>query len=320
GFLLRKFRVPNVGCFMLKEITTKPLLYEGVNLLKKQFNSSKVFKPKNISKFVFLCGANQSLSEISERRKALIEFSNRNLSYTQFFLAEKVFATLQSEEHKGNILDVEHLISDFSDHIIIILESPSSFSELGAFSNNELRKKLIIINDIKFKDQQSFINLGPIKAIEEAIGKSRVIYYQMSPNGVYQRDAIGDTFYSLYELLKEPLKAKISSINISSCDPSKHFDKNVAMFLHDLVYISGPILHKELIEILKIIFGKEKFNKITHLLAILTAFESIERNKLGLYRSKLKTTYYEYRFDIDNIIAIFRNYTLKNYPDRIYEY
>ncbi|RNM06862.1 retron St85 family effector protein [Dickeya undicola] len=305
---------------MLKEIMTKPLLSEGVSLLKKQFHLSKVFKPKNISKFVFLCGANKSLTEISERRKALIEFSNKNLSYTQFFLAEKVFSTLKSEEHKGNILDVEHLISDFSDYIIIILESPSSFSELGAFSNNELRKKLIVINDVKFKKQQSFINLGPIKAIEEAIGKSRVIHYKMSPNGVYERDAIGDTFYSLYQLLKEPLKSKTSSIDISSCDPSKHFDKNVAMFLHDLIYISGPILHKELIEILKIIFGKKNFNKLTHLLAVLTAFDSIERNNSGLYRSKLKTTYYEYRFDIDNIIATFRNYTLKSHPSRIYEY
>lgn len=250
----------------------------------------------------------------------MIEFSKAHLEYTQFFLAEKVFSTLQSEKHTGNILDVEHLISDFSDYIVIILESPSSFSELGAFSSHELRKKLIIINDSKFKNEQSFINLGPIKAIEEAINKNRVIHYKMNSDGIHKRDAIGETFNKLYELLKDPLTSKVSAIDLSSCDPSKHFNKNVAMFLHDLIFITGPILYKELIEVLILIFGKENFNKLTHLLAILASFESIERNKQGLYKSKLKTTYYEYRFDLDNVIAIFRNYTLKNYPERIYEY
>ncbi|MEX1665058.1 retron St85 family effector protein [Zhongshania arctica] len=305
---------------MLNEIKTKKLIHKRVDALQRAINNSRVYLPSDISKFIFLCGANKNSKEISERRKALIEFSKVNLPHTHFFLAERMFSNLKDEGHKGNILDVENLISDFSDYILIILESPSAFTELGAFSHDKLREKLVVINDLAFKKEESFINLGPIKAIEEKSGKERVVYYKMSDDGVYNRDAIGDTFHQIYELFKEPIKSTGKAVDLISLNPSKKFDKQSAMFIHDLIYLSGPILHKEIIELLKLLFGKDNYNKVTHLLAILSSFESIERNAKGLYRSKLNETYYDFRFDISKYISTFRNYTLKEYPERLYAY
>lgn len=303
---------------MLNEIRNKKVLREKIQILQRSIESSKVYRPTNISKFVFLCGANKDKDSISERRKALIDFSSIHLKHTQFFLAEKMFATLKKEGHKGNILDVEHKISEFSDHIVIILESSSAFAELGAFAHTELRNKLIVINDKQYKDENSFINLGPIKAIEECSGKQNIINYAMSLDGINRRDAIGDVFDPLYELLKEPIKEKkASAINLETCDPSKKFDKNSAMFVHDLIYFTGPIYLKELVEVLKIIFGDVSF-KIKEHLAILTAFKSISRNDDGFYKSNIDKTYYEYRFDTNKLISTFRNYMLKSYPERIY--
>lgn len=305
---------------MFNEIKTKKLIHKRVDALQRAINNSRVYLPSDISKFVFLCGANKNSQEISERRKALVEFSKLHLPHTHFFLAEKMFTTLKDEGHKGNILDVENLISDFSDYILIILESPSAFTELGAFSHDKLRSKLIVINNLEFKKEESFINLGPIKAIEEKSGQERIVYYKMSEDGVTNRDAIGDTFHQIYELFKEPIRSTGKAVDLDSLNPSKIFDKKSAMFIHDLIYLSGPILHKELIELLKLIFGKENFNKVTHLLAILSSFESIERNEKGLYRSKLNETYYDFRFDTSKYISTFRNYTLKDYPERLYAY
>jgi len=174
-------------------------------------------------------------NSISERRKALIEFSNIHLKHTQFFLAERMFAILKEEGHKGNILDVEHEISKFADHIVIILESSSAFAELGAFAHTSLRKKLIVINDKQYESENSFINLGPIKAIEECSGRHNIIHYKMNIDGIKRLDAIGDVFAPLYDLLKEPIKSRASAVNLESCDPSKNFDKNSAMFVHDLI-------------------------------------------------------------------------------------
>ena len=311
---------------MFNEIKTKKLIRERVNALQRAINKSRVYLPSGISKFVFLCGANKTPKEISERRKALIEFSKANLPHTHFFLAEKMLSTLKNEGHKGNILDVENRISDFSDYILIILESPSAFTELGAFSHDKLRSKLVVINNLEFKKEESFINLGPIKAIEERSGQERIIYYKMNKDGVTNRDTIGDTFHQIYELFKDPItstgKAALrKAADLESLDPSKKFDKKSAMFIHDLIYLSGPMLYKELIELLKLIFGNEnKYNEVTHLLAILSSFESIERNEKGLYRSKLNDTYYDFEFDISKYISTFRNYTLKNYPERLYAY
>lgn len=305
---------------MLNEIKTKKLIQKRVEALQRGINNSSLYLPSGVSKFVFLCGANKTPEEISERRKALIEFSKAKLPHTHFFLAEKMFLTLKDEGHKGNILDVESQISDFSDYILIILESPSAFTELGAFSHETLREKLVVINNLKFKNENSFINLGPIKAIEEKSGIERIIHYKMSDDGIHKRDLIGDTFHEIYELFKEPIKNVNKAVDLNSLNPALKFDKNSAMFLHDLIYLSGPILHKELIELLKLIFKDGNYNKAAHLLAILSSFESIERNDRGLYRSKLSQTYYDFRFDVSKYISTFRNYMLKGYSERLYAY
>ena len=301
-------------------IKNKKLIKERIQALNHSISASRVFLPKNVSKFIFLCGANKSKNSISERRTSLIAFAQKNLPHTQFFLAEKMFTILQKEGHKDNILDIEHEISQFADHILIVLESPSSFAELGAFSHKELRKKLIVINDSKFESSPSFINMGPLKAIEEASGKNNVIHYKMENDGVHKLDAIGDVYKPLYELLKEPIKGKASAINIDSCNPAKNFNKLSAMFVHDLIYFAGPVNYKELVEILIQLFGDKQDFKLKQHVAILVAFESITRNDSGLFRSKVGMPYYEYRFDINKFVSTFRNYTLKFFPERIYEY
>lgn len=304
---------------MLRLIKDKRNIQDKLKTLRHSISSSKVYSPKNVSKFVFLCGGNKDKDSISERRKALIEFSQVHLPDTQFFLAEKMFSTLQKEEHKVNLLDIEHEISQFADHIVLVLESPSSFAELGAFSHNKLRSKLIVINDSEFKNSESFINAGPLKAIEEASNKKNVIYYKMSSDGVHRLDSIGDVFTELYDLLKEPIKGRSTAIALDACNPAKNFNKQSAMFVHDVIYFTGPITHKELAEVAKQIFGDADFKLKEHV-AILGAFNSVTRNRDGLYKSLIGKPYYVYKYDVNKLISTFRNHLLKACPERVFEY
>ncbi len=304
---------------MLDFIKNKLVIKSKISNLRESIQLSKVYSPKNISKFIFICGANQSEGVTSARRQQLILFSKSHLPHTQFFLAEEVFNTLNKEGHTGNILDIEHKISDFADHILIVLESNSAFTELGAFCSESLRKKLIVINDSKYKSSKSFINLGPLKAIEEASGSHVVISYKMGADGVSSIDGIADTFGPVYDLLKHPINPKRDFLTLESCNPSEKFNKNSAMFVHDLVYITGPILYSELIEVLKQIFGIKANYKLKEHLAILVSFNSIKRSDKGLYETCLKTTYYQYSCDINSLISVFRNYAIKYFPERIYE-
>lgn len=305
---------------MLQVIKYKRLAHDRLDALRDSIDSGCAYVPPSLNRFVFLCGANKSKDEISERRKALMEFADANLPHTHFFLAEKMFRTLKQEGHRGNLLDVEQLVSAFSDYVLIVLESPSSFAELGAFSNHTLRNKLVVINDETFKYSESFINLGPLAAIEEVTDSKRIVYYNMSHSGVTRRDAIGDAFFQINQLFKTPIAGRAKSINLAKLHPGKNFDKFAAMFLHDIIYLLGPLAHKEVIAILIRVFGQTRFNNVSHLLAILCAFNSLERNDAGLYRSRKNQCYFEYRFDIEPLVAVFKNFIQKDYPERLYAY
>lgn len=306
---------------MLDIIKNKTSLKEELLSLSKAISNSRVLTPKDVSEFVFLCGANENASNISARRRALMKFAQTQLTDVQFFLAENVFSTLKKEEHEGNLLDIEDRIAEFADKIIIILESESAFTELGAFSHEKLRNKLIIINNSKFIDSKSFINMGPIKAIEETSGKDRIIYYKMREDGIHKIDSIGNVYAPLYEILTKRHQRRSSSItpiSLDDCNPGINFNKNSAMMVHDLIYFSGPILHKELVEVLKLIFGEEYDFKLQEHAALLVAINSLTRTNDNWYRSILRKPYYLYKFDINSLISTFRNYMLKFYPERIY--
>ncbi|CAI3803955.1 hypothetical protein JAMGFMIE_03498 [Rheinheimera sp. MM224] len=295
-------------------------IVNALGQISKCLRHSKIQLPDSSSryKFVFLCGANKATSEVSERRTAVIDFARKQLPNTKVLLAEEMFKTLKIEGHKGNILDVEDLISKFSDFIIIILESPSAFAELGAFANPQLRDKLIIINDEQYRTSESFINLGPIAAVEENSGTERVIHYRMNSNGINVRDSIGDIYPELYDLLSKPVAVKDSAINIHTLDPSLVFDKKSVLFIHDLIYILGPVTHKELIEAVKLIFGVRNHKYVVHIIAVLKAFGSVSKDDNDRYKSAVNSLYFSYKFDLDKVIATFRNHTMKYHSRRLY--
>lgn len=303
---------------MLDKIYNKKNLKDQLLSLKRAISESKVITPREICDFVFLCGANIDDDTISERRSALMAFAKEHLPRFQFFLAEKVLPILKKEGHKGNILDIENEISVFADKIIIVLESASTFTELGAFSHKELRQKLIVINDSKFKTSKSFINEGPIEAIKEVSGENQVIYYKMRGDGVRKLDSIGDIYSPLYEILNEKKRRRIrpSPITFEECNPGINFNKKSVMMVHDLIYFSGPIKYDELIRVLLLIFGQASYNKLKAHTAFLVATESLIRAEDDCYRSRLDNPYYNYKFDFHSLISVYRNYLLKFCPER----
>ncbi|HDZ00388.1 MAG TPA: hypothetical protein ENH52_02855 [Nitrospirae bacterium] len=267
-----------------------------------------VWRPIEDIKFVFLCGANINPKLPSKRRQDLIEFSIKNLSHTKFFLAESIFDVLKAEGHKANILDVENELSAFADHIIVVLESESAFCELGAFAANpDLRKKLIVINDINHKDSDSFINIGPIKAINEQSNGKNILFYKMLNEGKISGDGIGHVYNDLYAILhKGPDKRRT---RIKECDPNKYFTKDTLRFVHDIVYFVSPITLGEISTIIKILFSASKGKKINNHLGLLCSIKQIIRTDDGYFKSLIDRPFFEYDglFDFHEMMASFKN-------------
>jgi hypothetical protein len=226
---------------MPKSLRINKTLQRHIHSISSGISDGKVYSPKDVPRFVFLCGANRSESRVSERREAILEFAARHLPHSKVFLAEKVFLVLKGEGHTGNLLDIEQRISEFADDIIIVLESNSAFSELGAFSHKTLRKKLIVINDLKYQSSKSFVNLGPIQAITEARKANGILWYDMLPTGIAERDSVGSVFSPLYQLLKEPLSSRATRLKLEDLNPANNFNKNTVMFVHDLLHQGNRI-------------------------------------------------------------------------------
>ncbi|MGK9452354.1 retron St85 family effector protein [Acidithiobacillus caldus] len=268
--------------------------------------------------FLFLCGANKPDGTPSARRESIKQFIESLSKNHHVIYAENVFNELSSIGNKKNILDIEHELSELADKIIIVLESHSAFCELGAFSSQEIRRKLLIINDSNFKNKKSFINIGPISAAKAA--KSPVIYYPMSHYGVEHIDGIGATFASVKKSL-EKTNRTIRNITIKNVTTELKPNKYTLYFIHDIIFIVGPVEYKELIEILKFIVGDRSFDVIKSILGILTASEMVKgfsHNGSRIYSSLMRNTIMKYqRVDIGSITASFRLYHMKNNKKRI---
>jgi len=170
---------------------------------------------------IFLCGANHTPSTPSKRRELIKCAAETWSPDARVIYAEGIFRELSSLGAKSNVLDQETLISAIADRIIIILEGNSAFAELGAFAHKTLRDKLIVINDSQYENSESFINLGPLKAIKEEISEKNVLWYPMSPSGVVYGDGIGAVFADLMARLNLT-SGRGAMISVYDCLPSKH--------------------------------------------------------------------------------------------------
>lgn len=123
---------------------------------------------------LFLCGGASSKINASNRdllRKRLEK--NDKLS---IFYPEDMFMELLSRK-KYDLFTLENFLAENSDLIMIVCESPGSFTELGAFtSNDKILDKLVVLIQKKYKNDKSFIMQGPVRYIESK-NKNNVIYF-----------------------------------------------------------------------------------------------------------------------------------------------
>jgi hypothetical protein len=231
---------------------------------------------KNPSPFVFLCGANKGNGGISARRAALERFLHKDNQGTRAIIAERFIAFLDKNQKIQNLYDIEHTISNFADVIVIVLESNSAFTELGAFATKELRKKLFIVNDEQFKSAPSFINQGPIKAIDEE-SQDAVAWYQMSPAGAEEGDGIGVIFPALKKAIQKRLP-KNEVLNSDRLKPSGELNRWAFSFVHDIIFSARKITTSELVSVYTFLYGKSNFDALSTYNALLNALGFIDKS------------------------------------------
>ncbi|MBU2546920.1 MAG: retron St85 family effector protein [Proteobacteria bacterium] len=298
-------------------LSDRSAVFKVLYRFRQSIDKQNVWRPADDIGFIFLCGGNIDAGIPSKRREALIDFVSKKFSNIKIFLAEKILNILKEEGHVGNILDIENDLSKFADYVIIVLESSGAFCELGAFASSEdLRKKLIIINDSAYTYAESFVNLGPLKAIEETSGRNMLLHYSMDPDGLLKGDGIGQIYNNLSKILS--VKEKKRRTRMTEFSPNEFFNKDSLRFMHDLINMSGPIYTTELRDIIKVLFGHCKKERIQQHLGLLVSTDQIRRLQTSLYKSNTNRLYFEYEsIDIYDIISAFKILYLKNNDTRL---
>jgi hypothetical protein len=115
---------------------------------------------------LFLCSG----SDGGSLRKQFLTYAAGALPSFRVFLAESAAKDITDFGPPTflNLSQFEQFIADLSDCIVIFLESPGAFAELGLFSHvPSIRNKLLVINNIAYQATNSFINYGPIAEVND---------------------------------------------------------------------------------------------------------------------------------------------------------
>ena len=119
------------------------------------------YRFRRLEPVLFLCGGAGSA-----RRDTLRDYLRKHKPWISLFYAEGVWDLLASKAGLS-ALKMERDLAALADLVLIIVESPGTFAELGAFSlSDDLRKKLLPIVDIEHQGTTSFITTGPLQWID----------------------------------------------------------------------------------------------------------------------------------------------------------
>ena len=208
-------------------------------------------------KFVFLCG--KAYSDL--------DYKNSNRGIAGKYLccnSDNIFIVLSEKLWEDNfdtsidLLTFEEFLAEVSDTIILFVESPGSFCELGAFAYAEklFSDKLIIVIDQKYKNDKSFIATGPVaKAKKDG---STVVYAPLDGTGLLSSPD-----------LRHVLNEKINAFKSKNCPqnkrvPNQNQDEvqinSFILELLELVRILQPISRSDLIKVYKEIKGFSHFS------------------------------------------------------------
>lgn len=174
---------------------------------------------------VFLCGGANS-----SRRERLRNYLLKQVpDLLGVFYAERVWEHLVVHASSMSALEMESELAKLADIVIVIVESPGTFAELGAFSlSSELRAKMLPILDSQYADQDSFIVTGPVRWINQDSRFQPSIYVKL--------DTVLDCVAEVEERLSRIPRPK--SANVQNLADSR---RHLLFFLCDLVAVTYPV-------------------------------------------------------------------------------
>lgn len=220
-----------------------------------------------LPKLLFICGGDP---KYCNRRGEIEHYLSKHAKHLLTFRAEYAWETISNTQPGYNALKLEEWLADLSDAVIIIVESFGTVAELGAFSlSAPLRNKLLPILDRRFKDDESFINTGPVRWVDQDSIYKPTIYADFEtiltviPEILSRIDSNRPKFYN--SRTEEKTLGKFL------------FTKKEMLFVIILIITSiGPVDDDNIIDICKSSFGTNKKSEIEEIKLLISLCVALE--------------------------------------------
>lgn len=166
-------------------------------------------------KTIFLCGsADTDAKSIRPAIRKDLTTSWYKYQY-DIFCPEDLFEELLAGPVHHDLLSLENELADSVDAVILPLEGPGTFAELGAFSNNDkLRRKLICLVDEAYRREKSFLNYGPLRLLRDR-KEGRILFFDF--------DKITDKIELIRSAISEISKTFLKRVDVSNIIQAHHF-------------------------------------------------------------------------------------------------
>lgn len=197
---------------------------ELVSTLRTRFAQTR-----RVNSIIFLCGGASSVV-----RPFLRSYFGAHHPDWLVFYADDVWDHVEAIG-TFNALDMERELAALADVVVIVVESPGTFAELGAFAmQDDLRDKLVVILDEKYETDRSFINTGPVRWVDESEGEC--IYCPFDSAGL-----------SVSRLVRA-LNQRLPQSRFDSLVPAElgRSSRHLLLLLGDLVAVMGPVSPREI--------------------------------------------------------------------------
>lgn len=200
-------------------------------------------------KFIFLCGKGfNSTEEYKLSNRGIIDsFIKKLLPDTHIVLSEQMW-----EDRFDNSIDLlifEEFLAEVSDSIILFVESPGSFCELGAFSYADtlFSDKLIIIMDKKYRGSKSFITTGP--ALKAKKDGSKIVYAEIENRAVLSSSELRTEILDM----AQTFKSKRSGLNkrVVNSDQDHVYISSFLVEILEIIRLVQPISDQDLLQLYK---------------------------------------------------------------------
>lgn len=217
---------------------------------------SKEYRFRKLNPVLFLCGGFQS-----PRRDALRDFLQRQHPDLLLFYAEPVWDRISNIGITA--LAMEDLLAAMADMVIIVVESPGTFAELGAFSlATKLRQKLLPIVNEEFRGHSSFIATGPLKWVDADSRFAPTVYANFTRILLCSGD-----IESRLDLITPPQKTTISDLDDNP--------KLLLFYICDLVSVIAPASLDSVVYFMRALCGASE-DRIHTLVGVALAMQLIK--------------------------------------------